>query len=449
MVLELHVWGPAFGLPSIDPQCLATIAYFSLAIGQKTGGSEEWVVIADSDPGNVPTHELPALWTGNRWISRFRNIVDFLKQHSSGEWNLDGWMDEKDKADCAAFSSFMESYGQPLIDLSLYVSSENYHAITSPAYGSLLQWPNQWILPPRLRTMAKSRTEHLGLSSLDLDAVEEEQQEKQTGRLPPSASAQIPKSLATKSRETISGLLSKTSQQNRIRLDGITEAFVGPLEELLDEKGCLLIDETPCSLDCLALGYLSLAIVPEAPSPWLREGVHKYSPRLVRYFDRLRLKCYGGKVESIETARGDAATGVGATTLPWQASQPASIAGIGLRIAEGLADTIPMVRDIRASWRLQELSKEVEAEADQTVVGSIAKSRRREAIASTATVVAGLGMLVWYLLAGMNLQVQLSSKQQQQQRRDEDEDEPGVVGQEPTEKASDSQFGEAGAILGI
>ncbi|KAF3480611.1 uncharacterized protein GIQ15_05958 [Arthroderma uncinatum] len=402
MVLELHVWGPAFGLPSIDPQCLATIAYFSLAVGQKNSGpEEEWVVVADSDPGNVPTHELPALWTGTRWISRFRNIVDYLKQYSNGEWDLDGLMSEKEKADCAAFSSFVESYGQPLIDLSLYVSSENYYAITSPAYGSLLQWPNQWILPPRLRTMAKTRTEHLGLSSLDLDAAEEEQQEKASGRQPPSASSQIPKSLATKSRETISGLLSKTSQQNRIRLDGITEAFVGPLEELLGGKGYLLADKTPCSLDCLALGYLSLAIVPAAPSPWLREGVHKYSPRLVRYFDQLRLKCYGGDIESIETVQGTGSAGVGTTALPWQASEPASIAGIAFRVAESLADAVPMVRELRASRRFQQLSKDMDSKAEQEAMLVIARVKRREAIASTATVVAGLGMLVWYLLAGM------------------------------------------------
>lgn len=59
MVLELHIWGPAFGLPSLDPQCLAAIAYLSLAIpkphGSESHGGGEWVVIADSDPLMVPT----------------------------------------------------------------------------------------------------------------------------------------------------------------------------------------------------------------------------------------------------------------------------------------------------------------------------------------------------------------------------------------------------------
>ncbi|EZF29241.1 hypothetical protein H109_07024 [Trichophyton interdigitale MR816] len=439
MVLELHVWGPAFGLPSIDPQCLATIAYFSLAIGSNNGGSDKWVLVADSDPGRVPTHELPALWTGSRWISRFRNIVDFLKQSSGGEWDLNRWMDERETADCIAFSSFIECYGQPLIDLSLYVSSENYYAITSPAYGSLLQWPNQWILPPRLRSKAKSRTEHLGLSHLDLDATEEKQKEQQDGRQMLSSSSQIPKSLATKSQETISGLLSKSSQQSRIRLDGLTEEFVSPLEELLDGKGYLLNNDMPCSLDCVALGYLSLAIFPETPSPWLREGVHKYSPQLVKYFEKLQLKCYGGKVESVDTGRTT-------TTLPWQESEPASIAGIGLSIAESLADAIPIVRDIRSSRRIQQLSEDVSAGQEQKIIELVAQSRRREAITSALTVVAGIGMLAWYLVAGMGLEVRFSDSAQQQ---DGNGDDPEAAGQETAVATPSSSFGEAGEILGL
>jgi len=52
MVLQLHVWGPAFALPSIDAQCLATIAYCSLALPK---GS--WELVASSDPSVSPTGE--------------------------------------------------------------------------------------------------------------------------------------------------------------------------------------------------------------------------------------------------------------------------------------------------------------------------------------------------------------------------------------------------------
>ena len=44
MVLELHVLGPAFGLPSIDAECIAAIAYLNRAVPQG-----QWVVVADHE----------------------------------------------------------------------------------------------------------------------------------------------------------------------------------------------------------------------------------------------------------------------------------------------------------------------------------------------------------------------------------------------------------------
>lgn len=43
MVLELHVLGPGFSLPSIDPDCLAAICYFVQVVPQS-----EWVLITNS-----------------------------------------------------------------------------------------------------------------------------------------------------------------------------------------------------------------------------------------------------------------------------------------------------------------------------------------------------------------------------------------------------------------
>ena len=47
---ELHTWGPAFGLPSIDAECLAAIAYLHHAIP-----SSEWTLIPSSDPSFTPS----------------------------------------------------------------------------------------------------------------------------------------------------------------------------------------------------------------------------------------------------------------------------------------------------------------------------------------------------------------------------------------------------------
>ena len=50
MVYELHAWGPAFALPSIDPECLSTIIYLKEALLHT-----DWVLVPSSDPSANPT----------------------------------------------------------------------------------------------------------------------------------------------------------------------------------------------------------------------------------------------------------------------------------------------------------------------------------------------------------------------------------------------------------
>lgn len=52
MTLELHVWGPAFGLPSIDAECLATVTYFA-----QTLSAADYLLV-QSSPSAVPPRKL-------------------------------------------------------------------------------------------------------------------------------------------------------------------------------------------------------------------------------------------------------------------------------------------------------------------------------------------------------------------------------------------------------
>lgn len=49
MVLELHIYGPAFSLPSIDAQCLAAVAYLNQAVPR-----HEWALVAGCDSPASP-----------------------------------------------------------------------------------------------------------------------------------------------------------------------------------------------------------------------------------------------------------------------------------------------------------------------------------------------------------------------------------------------------------
>lgn len=179
------------------------------------------------------------------------------------------------------YLSFIEFHGQPLLDLSLYVSSENYNSSTRPEYAKILQWPRQWFIPSQLRAAAKTRTEHLDVFSLDLDSI---------GKDPPRnrnfGQDLIPKSLQ-RSRQTLSSLLQQTQHTSLFRLKALAEAMFNPLEQLLGKKRYLISDNEPSNLDYLAFAYLALALIPVVPQPWLAETMRVEHPTLCTYVENL------------------------------------------------------------------------------------------------------------------------------------------------------------------
>lgn len=297
-----------------------------------------------------------------------------------------------------SFSSFIESRGQSLVDLSLYVTSQNYYGNTSPAYGSLLQWPNQWILPPKLHGAAKARTEYLGLSSLDLQAMEEQKQREHSAAV---AAGQIPKNFIRRPRETVSSLLGRTAQQNHFRLDALTGEFFEPLEAMLGQKAYLLAvneDEMPSSLDCIALGYLSLALVPELSFPWLRDSMRAKAPLLTAYTERLRRRCFGDA--PVEVAHAFSPQSAPPSPLPWRAPERISVAGVGSTLLATFADSIPFLREVRRNNRLKQAAEAPDSELSSTekrTVSMYADASKKDMYVSIATVVGGVTALVGYM----------------------------------------------------
>lgn len=186
------------------------------------------------------------------------------------------------------YTSFFETHGQPLIDLSLYVSSENYHASTRPAYSNILQWPNTWLLPPKRRAAAKVRTDHLSFSSLDLDTPNTDE----ATRPQFAAGTAIPKFVQS-TQQSVSSLVKQPQHVTRFRLDTLAETFFEPLAQLQDGKYYFLSAERMTSLDCLALGYLSLALVPEVPHSWLSQLMKSRYPSLCHSVEGLAQDCFG------------------------------------------------------------------------------------------------------------------------------------------------------------
>lgn len=304
-----------------------------------------------------------------------------------------------------SFSSFTESQGQPLVDLYLYITSQNYTTGTAPAYASFLQWPNQWIVPPRRRAVARTRTEHLGLSSLDLEAIEEERKREHSAAV---AAGQVPKSmnLIQRPQETVTGLLGKTSHPNQFRLDAVTAALLDPLEELLESKRggskggqrYFFSGEKASSLDCLVVGYLALALVPSLPYPWLADAMKDKTPLLAEYTQQLRQRCFG--TVDVTDAFQEAGSSFSRSSLPWQAPERPSVGKVGMTLFDNFCDATPVLKEIRANRRLKQAATSPGSHLDpeqKQMVAKLAEVRRRELYTSIVSVTAGLGAMAGYM----------------------------------------------------
>jgi len=317
----------------------------------------------------------------------------------------------------ARFSSFVESHGQPLIDLSLYVSSQNYTSITRPLYNTIQSFPLPYLTPPSVRAAAKQRTEHLGLSSLDIDTEDVHgSQEKSI----------IPESLR-KPRATVSSLLAASPETNaQIKLDALASNYFEPLQKIKGKKAYFVSDSQFSSLDCLALGYLSLMLIPELPQAWLSKTMRKKFPELCTWTEENRNSVFGGPVElgdAFLPNGGNSAIATRTGYLPWTAPKNGGAVGVGKVFLSSIADSIPVVGQLRRNTRMRQhggktLDDELQSSSWQTitVVGSI---------------IAGLGLAVGYMFQQGIIAL------------------PSAEEPETQRKAGLDAFGDAGAALSV
>ncbi|KAK5992701.1 Metaxin-3-like protein [Cladobotryum mycophilum] len=304
-MLLLHVWGSAFGLPSIDAECLAVITYLHNALP-----SSAWRLVPSNDPAVSPSNLLPALNHDGVWTSGYLPIVNYLVSNSLCH-DLDEALSPLQRTDTIAYSAYLGAHAAPLVDLSLYVSAANWSATTRPAYSSLLSFPLTWTVPTLIRAEAIRRAEHLGLAELDTDFD--------------------PNGGFTYLQEEMT-----PEQAAAIRLFGLTEDCLTVLDDFLpggndgDDTGRprFFPGTTVSSLDCLAFGHLALMQKPPVPRSFLRDWLESKTPRLHRFVDDMMTACI--------SARGD---------LPWTAPDAASPMSSAARILDSVMRHVPSIGD--------------------------------------------------------------------------------------------------------
>jgi sorting and assembly machinery component 37 len=350
--MQLYVLGPAFGLPSIDAECNAAVALLQLRV------PERYTII--------PTHhnatQLPYLIDDSSRVWGYNNIARHLidEQISTERETLSAVQ----QADTVATTAFLEANAGLLLDVSFYVSFENYRNATRPAFTALLPWHTNYILPPQRRAAARARTAHLGIAtSIDVDDVHGDLSDRPAGTETGGASngketafaeaTQQRASLLLPKKDTLKGLLKKPEHAAVFKLNALADDVLAPLQDLLGEGGkeeegeetFLLGAHEPHALDCLAVGYLSLMLYPTLPHAWLAARIRAKYPRLVKYTDRLRqrldLHADAAEIMALQKS-GSSVTKTLSSTLPF--STPESPAGVAQRLHEityAVLDTLP------------------------------------------------------------------------------------------------------------
>jgi hypothetical protein len=171
----------------------------------------------------------------------------------------------------------------------------------------------------------------MGLSSLDVDTTAEEgfapgrgtasseyDAAKRAAGIPTDGP---PSALRMGRGKGIGGFLSTPVYAARFRLDALSNELLEPLADLLGKKQYLLEEGGPSSLDCLAVGYLSMLYYPAVPQAWLKETIQTRFPRIASYIRRLRNEFFSKEeicptdVWSITTSAVDEKN---TQHLPWQ-----------------------------------------------------------------------------------------------------------------------------------
>ncbi|XP_040395244.1 metaxin-1 [Cygnus olor] len=168
--MELFCWAGGWGLPSVDPDCLAVLTY-----ARFTGAPLK--VHRVSSPWRSPSGRLPALKTRDEGtISKTQQIITHLRKQ---KYNADYDLSATQGADTLAFVSLLEEKLLPVLIHTFWVDAKNYVEHTRKWYAETIPFPLNFFLP---NCMHKQHVERLQLMWGDGYMEDEEKLEKELYR---------------------------------------------------------------------------------------------------------------------------------------------------------------------------------------------------------------------------------------------------------------------------
>ncbi|KAM6500393.1 hypothetical protein JOM56_003407 [Amanita muscaria] len=166
MGIVLHITPADWGLPSVNPSCLAAVLFLQLSIPGKFSVSE------CTNPDASPTGQLPYLTHDHHVAVNFSSIVKYvssLEGRKAGEYpnaNIDQGLSKFQLSQKTAWSTHAETHLGDLLYYMLYSVSSNWVNMTYQTLSSQFPRPQRYYVPFRIRELYRPRLEAAGLWSI-------------------------------------------------------------------------------------------------------------------------------------------------------------------------------------------------------------------------------------------------------------------------------------------
>jgi len=137
---KIKVWPSQWEMASIDPSCIALLAYTSF--------TKAPVTLHECLPSETKSKSLPEFETDELLFSGFDQLVLYLSEQG---YDADSDLSSKQKADKCAFMAYIEQKLKPAITYTMWLDNENFNKVTRPAYSRLFGFPRSFWAVGKMR----------------------------------------------------------------------------------------------------------------------------------------------------------------------------------------------------------------------------------------------------------------------------------------------------------
>lgn len=160
--LALTCFGPAFGLPSISPQCTHMLAYLHFC-GLRA--PDDFALVEAVGAKIWPHTALPVLTIGTGRSYNFSE--EQFEALATLGYDVDGalGLDARERADNAAYAALVMDALMPALLHAMWLEQANYEQVTRPAHAARLPFPHRLYHPWQMQRRTFAFLSRRGLAS--------------------------------------------------------------------------------------------------------------------------------------------------------------------------------------------------------------------------------------------------------------------------------------------